>query len=292
MGMTLMDFPIKISTRLTANSDNIAADFVDDVGPLLDEVRKRLKKPNLFWDIEIDMPPVVGRHTGLGTTTQIMGAVALCAAKTAGVEFSYADLFNLGIGYASALGLSLLFQPGFVIESGYKISDKESGGCRMYPDKYNVYQMPTGAVLSLSKVKWSLLLAIPKDAQSLSGKVEDEFWDKVLPDSLESTYRITYNVLEKIIPGLICDDYNEFLAGMQEATKNGTKPSEESIQNPRTKEVLDTLRKDYGFAAISSLGPTVYAFSDKVLSQEALKKLESNRGEFIFHAVNLNEARS
>lgn len=292
MGVSLTNFPVEVSVRVVNTYEDIVPkDFAKELLPLLENVRKRLSRSDVYWEVSVDMPTLVGRHTGLGTTTQITGAVSLCAAKTAGVDFSYIDLFNLGIGYASALGLCLLFKPGFIIENGYKVSDLESGGCKMYKDKYDIFQVPVGSVLSLSSVEWHLLLAIPKNAQSLSGKIEDDFWDKILPDSLASTHKITYSMLENVIPSLVTDDYDEFIAGMETATANGTKPMEESIQNQKTKEVLNAIREEYGFAAISSLGPTVYGFSETTPKKRSLEAFTTKYDNFTFHTIKLSELR-
>lgn len=289
MGVSLTNFPVRVSAQIISKKrDAIPDAFVRELAPLLENLRKKLQRQDVYWEVTVDMPAIVGRHTGLGTTTQITGAVALCAAKTVGVDFNYIDLFGLGIGYSSALGLNLLFKPGFIIENGYKVTDSDLDGRKMY-DKYNVRQVPVGSMLNLSSVNWHLLLAIPRNAQSLSGKIEDDFWDKILPDSIESTHRITYSVLEKIIPSIITDDYNEFIAGMEVATMYGTKPKEESIQNQKTKEVLSAIRGKYKFAAISSLGPTVYSFSETEPKQDDLENFKNEHGDFLFYTINLSE---
>lgn len=288
MGLSLRDFPINVSVELIdSKEDIISSEFLYELLPILNRTREKLKQEYVYWKVNVIVPEYVGRHTGLGTTTQITGAVALCAAKSLGVDFDYIDLFNLGIGYASALGLNLLFNPGFIIENGYKISTLEDGGCKIYPDLYDVYQLPTGSIFNLSKIDWSLILAIPKNAQSLYGKIEDEFWNEILPDSLESTHKITYSVLEKIIPNLITNNYVGFIDGMRDATRNGTKPAEESIQNPKTAETLAAMRRQYTFAAISSLGPTIYSFSEVEPTDFELNNLRLECKDFIFYTMRL-----
>lgn len=292
LGLSLKDFPIRVSvTQIEEDTDLLPQRFSSELRHILQKTRDRLGKPELRWGVKVDMPSQVGPHTGLGTTTQVTGAAALCAAKTVGVDFNFVDLYNLGIGYASALGLTLLFNPGFILENGYRISTQEEGGCKMYPELYDVYQIPVGSVLNIADTGWYLVVALPTDEQSLSGEIEDNFWHKVLPDDLNSTYITTYNVLEKIIPHLVTDEYEEFLQGMKFVTNKGIKPLEESIQNPKTKRALEIMRKKYGFAAISSLGPSIYSFSKAMPTDDEIRKLNSSCKDFTIHVTALGEKK-
>jgi len=107
-----------------------------------------------------------------------------------------------------------------------------------------------------------MIVAIPNNAKSISGEYEIDFWDNSLPDKDEDSYRVVYNVFERIIPSIVERSFADFISALNENIKLGSKPLEESVQSDRTKEVLASFRQAFGFSAISSLGPSLYTFSE------------------------------
>jgi predicted sugar kinase len=123
LGYSLKDMPIEVTVRksLTGN-DTIKAvgnvnitelDFKID----FDLLRAYIKSDD-HYEVTVFIDQSIREHTGLGLSTQILGGVYLCSAKISGVELKINDLFRMGIGHYSALGLNLLFNPGMIFEMG------------------------------------------------------------------------------------------------------------------------------------------------------------------------------
>lgn len=247
MGLSLKQMPITITA--TATDSDCACPFLGaldlDSQANLDELRKYIDKTDHY---SIDLKGVSSNmcHVGLGMSTQILGAMLICCAKVSGVDLKIRDLYNLGVGHTSTLGLSLLFNPGFILEMGL------FNGCSS--DK------PSGVVYDIHNEQFYSIAVIRHGAKSLSGAIEDSFWDKLLPDNPMSSKSIAYSVLEDVLPGIIGDDFPLLCRGINDITNRGTKPAEENIQSSDTKSLLAKIRSLTPIAAVSSMGPTIYAF--------------------------------
>lgn len=268
MGYSLKNMPviIKVSTNNQEKRDSIVVsggkmsldnlDFKVD----FDKLRRYIDSHDRY-SVEIKVSEYAREHTGLGLSTQILGGIYLCSAKLSGVSLKISDLFNLGIGHYSALGLNLLFNPGLIMEMGVKPVDG-SEGLIVNPGFSKQHETVANTVIKISKFPFYTVVAVPNGTESISGEYEVDFWNKSLPDRDEDSYRIVYNVFESIIPGIIERDFSSFIKALNENIKLGSKPLEENVQSGRTKEVLEDFREVFGFAAISSLGPSLYAFSE------------------------------
>jgi beta-ribofuranosylaminobenzene 5'-phosphate synthase len=275
LGYSLKNMPIEISVRKsTTNSDVINTvgnvnikqlDFKID----FDMLRAYTKSTD-HYDVTVSIDSSIREHTGLGLSTQILGGIYLCSAKLSQFELKINDLFKMGIGHFSALGLNLLFNPGLIFEMGCKISN-ENEGVIVNPSLSQEYETVANTVIKIHTFSFYTTVAIPKNESSISGTYEIDFWTASLPDKQEDSYRIVYNVLESIIPGIVENDFNSFIDAINENITLGSKPLEEDVQTMRTKEVLIQLRKNFKFAAVSSLGPALYAFSEHDPKDEVSK---------------------
>ncbi|MEI7918435.1 MAG: hypothetical protein WCH58_03565 [Candidatus Saccharibacteria bacterium] len=287
MGFSLFNFPTKVSVSKSEliQITGVGTGFTNEIIKILDELKhyKKIDK-TAGWNIQIDIPKDFRHHIGLGLTTQITSAVVIAAAETYGIKMDYVDLFNLGIGRVSSLGLSAIFSPGFMIEFGYKL-DKNSA-VNIHPDLYKHTESPSGALLRIDNFPWKAVIAIPKNLTSLSGKIEDSFWNDIFPDKVESSKDIAYAVSNYILPALISNDFDNFIKGLNIVTQSGTKPAEESIQNQNTKDMANKLREKLGFASISSLGPVIYSFTDKTYDIDTIHNLINDEFDIVLIDTN------
>ena len=292
MGFSLFNQPTIITVEKNSIDAVIGAtqSIEKQIIKYITVLRKQLKKigPDDYLRITIEIPKTFRHHTGLGLTTQITGGVVLAAAEVYGKLMSPKDLFNMGIGQVSALGINLMYHPGFIMEFGYKIDDKNSTNA--HPDMYDYTESPSGSLIEIKELPWSAVIAIPKKTTSLSGEVEDDFWNNVYPDTIESSKNISYAVFNCITPALISNDFNMFIRGLILATESGTKPAEESIQNKNTLAMLKEMRDLFGFAAISSLGPAVFSFVRSGDFEDLSKKISNEN--FDLFCINLNQPGS
>lgn len=266
LGYSLLNMPIRVqvkksetrqdSVKLIGNVNLKELDFKID----FDALREYAGVKD-HYDVVVNIDRSIREHTGLGLSTQILGGVYLCSAKASGVELKINDLFKMGIGHFSALGLNLIFNPGMILEMGCRVTD-EAEGVLVNPTLSQEYETVSNTVIRIKDFPFYTVVAIPKTSTSISGTYEVDFWTASLPDKNEDSYRIVYNVLESIIPGIVERDFESFTKALNENITLGSKPLEEKVQSERTKEVLENLRGAFEFAAVSSLGPTLYAFSE------------------------------
>jgi len=265
-GYSLKNMPIEVAVRKSSTGN----DTIKTVGNVniteldfkidFDQLRAYIQS-NDRYEVTVSIDQSIREHTGLGLSTQILGGVYLCSAKVSGVELKISDLFKMGIGHYSALGLNLLFNPGMIFEMGCKISD-ETEGVIVNPSLSKEYETVANTVIKINYFPFYTTIAIPKRSSSISGTYEVDFWTASLPDKNEDSYRIVYNVLETIIPGIVESNFDGFIGAIKENITLGSKPLEEKVQTTRTKDVLKKLRQAFAFAAVSSLGPALYAFSE------------------------------
>ncbi len=285
LGVSIAENPIHITAKKNTITDVLSSNYVGDstfVNTL--EKLRTYKQLTGGWSVTVQIPDTIRPHIGLGTTTQILGGAALCSAKASGVDLTNIDLFKMGFGRASNLGLSLLYKPGFIFEYGYRVDFQN--GLGIHPNISTYPELPSNRADSIKDCPWHLLYGVPKKLQSLSGDIEESFWENNLPEDPISA-KITENAVKNyIIPGLLANNFQQFISGMSRATDHGSKLAEEHIQEPATLKVLSALRKKLGFAAVSSLGPTVYAFQERLNTKE-LSKLGTD--EYDFFSTPLNQ---
>lgn len=266
LGYSLKNMPIEVTVRKSSTGN----DTINTVGNVniteldfkidFDLLREYIQIYD-HYEVTVSIDRSIREHTGLGLSTQILGGVYLCSAKVSGVELKINDLFKMGIGHYSALGLNLLFNPGMIFEMGCKISD-EAEGVIVNPSLSKEYETVANTVIKINNFPFYTAIAIPKASSSISGTYEVDFWNASLPDKNEDSYRIVYNVLETIIPGIVESNFDSFIDAINENIRLGSKPLEEKVQTARTSDVLEKLRHTFAFAAVSSLGPALYAFSE------------------------------
>lgn len=287
-GYSLKNMPIEISVKKSNSpQDTVHIEGGVDVENLdytidFDRLRSYINSKD-HYSVRITAGRFLREHTGLGTSTQIIGGVYACSAKLSGTDLKIRDLYNLGLGHNSALGLNLLFNPGMIFEVGTKITE-DSDGIIAKPDLSQKKETIANSVYKVNAFPFHVIIAVPKQASSVTNEFGDAFFDEVtLPVKKNDSYRIVYNIFERIIPSIVELDYRGFLSAMQENISLGTKAAEEEYESEVTKGVLKQIRAVFGFAAVSSLGPALYSFSEYDPVEE-MSKLDSPDYDFLVYS--------
>ncbi|MBQ8156666.1 hypothetical protein IJ101_02675 [Candidatus Saccharibacteria bacterium] len=264
-GFSINGLPITIKAELSSQ-DNIRCNIdISSIDYLIhpDKLRENLGVTD-HWQISINCnSPLIRNHIGIGISTQINGGAVLACARASQVNLTINNLFQLGVGNTSTLGLKLLFHPGMILETG--LSNETQ---------------PSTIVYDFADFPFFSIVAIPKQFLSISGDLENSFYDSILPDPANVSDEIAYEVFEKMIPATVEQRFEAFLGAMNNICRLGTKPVEESIQPEIVTKELARLRSLFGFAAVSSMGPTIYSFSVTNPSQ-ALKALSTQHFEYL-----------
>jgi beta-RFAP synthase len=252
-GISLKNFPIYIACNTDTNTDIIRING-DNKGYELDnnvdfeKLRNKINSTKNFH-IEVDIPANIREHTGIGISTQIIGGIYLLCAKHCGIDLNINDLFDIGVGHVSTLGLNLLFNSGLIIENG--VSYKNS------------IEKPVNSIVKIDDFPFQIIIAIPKRNRSLFAKFEDDFWNSILPENTNITKSVYREFYGECLPAIAEKDFSSFAGSIDKIVHLGSKAKEEEIQKQETKVLLEQLRIKFGCAGVSSLGPTVYSFYDK-----------------------------
>ena len=271
-GMSLDNFPIVLKCSTSADTDRISLNhnkrqYNLDYRIDFELLRSKIGK-TIFFDVSVDLPDELQEHTGIGISTQVVGGIYLLCAIHCGVSLSINDLFDMGVGHVSTLGLNLLFNPGMIIENG--VSYK------------NTIERPVNAITRIEEFPFWTIVAVPKDLQSLSAKLENDFWDAILPEPVDVTKSVYREFYGECVPAILENDFETFAAGIDKIVHMGSKAKEEEIQSEGTKVILSELRKRFGCAGVSSMGPTVYSFSPT----DPTNDLETIQNEqYTFYAI-------
>ncbi len=250
--------------------------FISTVNSTLDIAP--LKQPSIVLSVakELGLPDNLsicvsssfGKHIGLGYETQLN----LCLLKglflLANKPFTSLEACRYRIGQISGIGSGSFFYGGFVVDGGYpciKGNKKVLNGlhCERPAPVIFKNQFP---------VEWKVILAIPKSANSLSGESEAAFFDHITPICEKHAHELSYYILLGVLPALIEKDFTAFIESMTQICRLGTKPHEEELNAGLSGLLLRYLRKEYGFASVSSLGPSVFSFYRRMNDLDFLNK--------------------
>ena len=200
--------------------------------------------------VEVDVREVIPPHVGLGSGTKLGLAIALGVAELAGVSAGPEQLAGAsGRAVRSGVGSWTFAAPGLVVEAGVRDRSSISPLVARYPVPEH----------------WRCVLAVPADAEGLSGEAEERFFDS-LREQATIEPRVSRLVLTALLPGLLTADIDEFGGALSEiqreigslfATQQG------GVFHPRAAPVVEALHAlGVGAVGQSSWGPAVYGIVD------------------------------
>jgi beta-ribofuranosylaminobenzene 5'-phosphate synthase len=200
--------------------------------------------------VEVDVREVIPPHVGLGSGTKLGLAIALGVAELAGVSAGPQQLADAsGRGARSSVGCWTFAAPGLVVEAGVR-----DGG----------WISPLVA-RHLMPEHWRCVLALPLDAEGLSGDAEERFFDR-LHDRSAGEPSVSRLLLTALLPGLVSGDIDEFggaLSEIQREIGSIFAAHQGGVFHPRAAPVVEALQA-LGVRAVgqSSWGPAVYGILD------------------------------
>lgn len=260
LGCSVWNFPMRIIVS-ASKINTVGGDLVGthkQVELILSKFQEQENIRNKAYEVKIVAPLEIREHIGLGSTTQVCAGVIEALYEFENKKFDIDKLLFFDVGKSSACGAQLSLHPGFILEHGYRIADV---GVCLHPDLYSWKEVFEKRFYSFNNCNWFLILAIPKKELSLSGRLEDNFWKQTYPESEANVLKTCYTVFQEVIPSIYEKDFPRFISAIKRITTRGSKKAEEDIQKEATKKCLTEMQEQFGFAAISSLGPTIYAFS-------------------------------
>lgn len=196
-------------------------------------------------------------HIGLGSLTQLKLAIlaAIRIAKGKGVAESSIPK-GLGIAATSGIGLGTFLYGGFVADGGYRVTGKAP---KTINGELDGNPPPIIFHCDLPQ-EWRVVLAIPVTGTGISGAREKNFFDEITPIPEDEVNLLSREVLLSVMPAVKERDIESLCLALQKVCSLGSKPFEERLDS-RTAAVLDSMRARFGFASVSSLGPTCYSLT-------------------------------
>ncbi|MEZ0394176.1 MAG: beta-ribofuranosylaminobenzene 5'-phosphate synthase family protein [Desulfurococcaceae archaeon] len=211
----------------------------------------------------VEAPP---RHVGLGSTTQLLLATVLAAARTHGAEVDMAAVARrLGIGRRSGVGFHAFLRGGFIVDGGLRPGDAG----------------PPPLLLRLEfPEEWRVVVALPR-GRGLAGAGEERAFSALsaleAPGHVAEASRVLFT---QLLPAVVERDFQEFaraLGRLQEIVGAIFGPVQGGTFSPTSAELVRALR-EAGLEGVgqSSWGPAIYAFADG--EEKAWRALEVARG--------------
>lgn len=209
---------------------------------------------NLRIYVKSDIPI----HSGLGsgTTSRTLIRKAIC--ELLDIEDNIYALSSLtGVGqYAVLNGGLVVVSP---VSTDTLIPSEIFRGVegeRITPELIGTYKLPKN---------WKAILCIPKDPkmQGLSGKKEFAFYSNLKLAKTKDVYRISFEIMTKLLPAIQYRDINKFEEALRTLTTLGWKKYEKKLHIEYWNETSKALYNNgAGFVGLTSGGPTVYTILD------------------------------
>ena len=215
--------------------------------------------------VRIDVDRYIGRHKGLGATTQTILTTATGILKLLNKEINTDEIaYKFGRGRISRIGIEVFKQGGFILDAPRRIGEQINK-----------------TILRIEFPKnWLVVLGIPKEIRGLDEEEEKIAFNRLPKPSRKYPERISHLILVKLIPALLDNEIYEFgeaLTEIQQLIGEVFKPVQgDVIANPISRKVIDVFSENnlVGLGQ-SSWGPTVYGFTPSMkTANEAMKAVK------------------
>ena len=254
-----------------SNKDIFNGKYPDKIKKVANEIRFYYK---INKKLKITILKEIAEHKGLGSETQLYFALATAITILAGLYKTPDNIAtDLKLSGVSGIGYGAFKYGNFIVDTGYMLgkNKKDFVAHSIVPPKivYNC-NIPNN---------WRVLLFIPKHVISLSKQEEDSFFAMYTPVPESEVKDIAYYTLMGIIPAIEENNFDMFIKSLNVITKLGTKKAELKINEKTTDKILKKINMRFGFAGLSSLGPTCYTFIDTKKTKIDIDKLKEDFNE-------------
>lgn len=278
LGFAVSDPVLKIRVE-ESDRDIFKGEYPEKIKKVVDKIRSYY---TINKKIKITMLKEITEHKGLGSETQLYFALATALTKLVGLNKSSDDIADdLDLSGVSGIGYGAFKYGNFIVDTGYMLGENKK-------DFVSHSTVPPKIVYNSNiPNNWKVLLFIPKNIISISQEEEDKFFAMYTPVPESEVKDIAYHTLMGVIPSIEENDFDMFIKSLNIITKLGTKKAELKINEKTTDKLLEKINNKFGFAGLSSLGPTCYTFVDINKTKIDLEKLkkEFNDCEVILTSV-------
>lgn len=199
-------------------------------------------------------------HSGLGSGTQLSLAAGKLISKMNGLDLTSSEIASIvGRGGTSGIGVAAFDKGGFIVDGGHNKAEKPG----FLPSSASHASPPPIIARHDFPEDWKIVLVIPNVEHGASGSKEVNIFQSNCPIPLGAVEKLTHVLLMKMLPAVVEADLDSFGSAINMVQNVGFKRIEHELQNPRIKEIMNSLT-DAGAAGVgmSSFGPTLYAVTD------------------------------
>jgi len=222
--------------------------------PMLEEDEKNLLLQVLrkrgVGGVRVVVKETPPRHTGFGTTTQLLLSIASGALSLHGLEYDILDVaWELGRGRVSSVGVYAFANGGLIVDAGRGAASRIA---------------PLAARLFFPE-EWRFVLALPRGV-GLSGLEEERAMKRVRHYEASRVYEASWVLHYGLIPAVLERDpvlFAEALTRLQELVGGFFQEDQGGLFHPASHRIVEYLEnqgvRGYGQ---SSWGPLIYVFAE------------------------------
>jgi len=233
----------------------IIGGFDEEVLSVLNSLYAKFK---INKNYRVHIHQAIPKHSGFGSTTQVMLAVAKCITELNEIFLDAYDLAKIvGRGGTSGIGVEAFYHGGFIVDAGHMLNTEKKG---FIPS--SVSKAPPPKILLNYKIPddWFFVCALPAK-EKIYGTKEVEIFSTYCPVPSEEVDKISRIVLVKILPAVVEGDIENFGQGLKSLQSLGFKKVELNFQTEESKKLIAELNNiSYG-AGLSSFGPCIYCIT-------------------------------
>jgi beta-ribofuranosylaminobenzene 5'-phosphate synthase len=271
--------PVEIEVAPSRETKIFGLEQVDSQGS--SEVRRALGRLKAFLphaNAKVFVRNVPPQHIGLGTKTALILAVLKAVDLAVGPGLPAGTLQTLSRrGGTSGIGVNGFFMGGFLVDAGH--DPGRSKGFAPSSDRTAFSVPPVVCRLSIPS-KWRFHLMLPPGYRS-SGSRERRFFRENTPIAARDVLNAISLVYHGVAPAVLSQDLSMLKEALRGLHRLGFKREEVEHQSLPVQELLRSVNHEANLAAgMSSLGPLVYAVTDKgdINADETLSLLSTRYG--------------
>ena len=264
IGLAITNFKFKQTIQLNKYFDVVCND--KSIKIRIEKIIKLFSKKYKIKKCRLTVSDFIPLHKGLGSGTQVSLCTGFLLSNFNNLNLSIENISQLlARGQRSGVGVETFKSGGFIVDTG-KLKNSISP-----PQKLIDIKWPKD---------WQVILITNTNFSGLHGVKESNEFTKLKNVSSKFAKENCFNLLMKIIPGLLENDFYTFANGIQKVQENMSKifyGDKNNFSSQNISKIFKFLKKKryIGFGQ-SSWGPTGFIFSENREKREEIFNMIEN----------------
>jgi beta-RFAP synthase len=264
IGLAITNFKLKQSIQFSKDFDVICDE--KNIKLRIEEIIELFSKSYKIKKCRLTVSDFIPLHKGLGSGTQVSLCTGFLISSFNNLNLSIENISKfLRRGQRSGVGVETFKSGGFIIDTG------KLKGSISPPQKLIDIKWPKD---------WQIILITSTNVSGFHGKKESSEFAKLTNVSSKFAKENCFNLLMKIIPGLLENDFNAFANGIQKIQENMSEifyGNKNNYSNQSISKIFKFVRekKYIGFGQ-SSWGPTGFVFCKNREQREEIFNMIEN----------------